>query len=102
MSGEHRPCRSCPAGQRLPPGIADLGQLDPLEYPVGEVVEQRLLAWDVMVERHRLNAEHLRDTAHAHGGDTCAVGDGGGRGNDPLPAQWCAPRHFPILAHLRL
>ena len=67
-----------------------LGQLH-LRRDLGhDPVEDLVLVRDVVVERHRLDAEPLRQPAHADRVDPLRVGELEGRPEDAFSAQWSA------------
>ena len=57
------------------------------EDEVDHAVEDVALARDVVVQRHRLDAERLRELAHGEPVDAVRVGDLDGRGQGSLPAE---------------
>ena len=54
---------------RRAPRVVRAGQVDVAEHPVREAVDERLLAGDVVVQRHRLDPELRADRPHAHARD---------------------------------
>ena len=62
--------------RRLGAEAAHLG-LDLGEGALDEPVEDRVLVGQVVVDRHRLDAEVVRETAHREGVDAVAIGDRG-------------------------
>ena len=66
------------------------------EDEVEDAVEQVVLVRDVVVERHRLEPEHLAELAHRHGLDPALVGELERRLEDPLAAEGEAGRRWPL------
>ncbi|GAA1981214.1 hypothetical protein GCM10009838_48010 [Catenulispora subtropica] len=79
-----------PGGRFLRRGDGAHGRVDLAHDHVDDAVEHVLLVGDVVIEGHRLHAELVGETAHGHGVDALAVGEGGGGAQDPVPGQWCA------------
>jgi hypothetical protein len=52
------------------------GQRDLAEHEVDHAVEDLVLAGDVVVERHRLDVQAVREPAHGQRGDAALVGQG--------------------------
>ena len=77
-----------PPPHRRSPVEVWLRQLDLVE----DGVEDRVVVGDVVVQRHGLDAEPLRDLAHADRRDAPLVGDGYRRLDHPLPAERWAGR----------
>jgi hypothetical protein len=69
---------------RLEPGDRDA---DLADDRVDQAVEQGLLAGQVVVERHRLDAEVAGEAAHRHRLDPVGVGDRDGGREQAVPAQ---------------
>ena len=70
------------------------GQVDLAEDQVDHAVEDVVLVGDVVVERHRLDAELLREPAHRERADALRVGQRDGGGQRPLPAEGRARRRM--------
>ena len=71
----------------LTPVALGIGKLDLLEDEVDEPVEELVLAGDVVVDRHRLGAELLRERTDGQARQTTSVGDGDGRAQHAFVAQ---------------
>jgi hypothetical protein len=81
------PRRDRPRAQgRLPVAVRRRG-FDLAEDDVDHAVEQVVLAGDVVVERHRLDAELLRELAHGHGLEAASVREGDRGTQHPFSAQ---------------
>jgi hypothetical protein len=63
------------------------GHVDLAEDDLDHAVEEVVLARDVVVERHRLDAELLREPAHRQGPEAAFVCDGDRGTQHPLAAQ---------------
>ena len=63
-----------PAHGRLPVGVVG-SEVDLGRNEVDDAVDDVVLRGDVVVERHRLDAELLRDLPHAHRLDPTLVGE---------------------------
>ena len=61
--------------------------LDLADDRLDDTVEQGLLVGDVVVQRHRLDAERLGEVAHGEGLDALRVGELDGGGEHPLPGE---------------
>ena len=83
------------ADRRLPVGVG-ARRVDLADDDVEHAVEHLLLVGEVLVERHRDDAELLREPAHAERVDAVPVGERDGGGQDPLPAQGLARRGLEV------
>ena len=61
--------------------------VDLLHHVLGDAVEDVFLVGDVVVERHRLGPDDLREAAHGERGETLLVGDADRRAQHPIPAE---------------
>lgn len=103
MGDEHPSRRAGPSSHHRPPGLCGLRQLDAGEGPVSEGVEQRRLAAQVVVGRHRVDAPLSADVAPAHLREPAPVGHPHRRFDDRADAEKLALRHDnlpPALAEL--
>jgi hypothetical protein len=82
--GVHRD-RTCPDGRG--PVAHRRRRLALLEDEIEDSVEQVVLVRDVVVERHRLESEHLPELAHRHRLDPALVRERERRLQDALPAE---------------
>jgi hypothetical protein len=73
-------------------------QLDLAEDEVDDGVEKFVLVRYVVVDRHRFDAELVRERADGQSWDAAGVGDRDG-GEDPLPAEGTALRTTDLLLH---
>jgi hypothetical protein len=82
VPGERRPRGHGTLAHRRPPALVAGGQRDLGEHQVDHAVEDVALVGDVVIERHRFDAECLREPPHGHGVDPLRVGefDGASRG----------------------
>ena len=92
---QHRPPGDRPRPQLGPPVAAHDRQVQLAEHRVDHRVEQRLLARDVVVERHRLDAEAAGQRPHRQGGQALLVGEGHRLGDDAVAAQRGAGGRHP-------
>ena len=74
------------------PGLARRGQGDAAGHVVDHGVDQRVLVRQVVVERHRLHAQALRQLAHRQRGHAAGVGQRDGGVHHLLARQWRARR----------
>ncbi len=81
-----------PAHGRLPVGAVG-SEVDLGRDHVDDAVDDVVLRGDVVVERHRLDAELLRDLPHAHGLDPALVGELHRGAQDAISAERCALGH---------
>src|SRR5438045_3391181 len=75
-----------PADGRLPVRSTE-SQLELGDHEVEDPVEDLVLASDVVVDRHGLDAELLREFAHAECLEPALIGDADRGAHDPIPAQ---------------
>ena len=68
------------------------GQVDLAEDEVDHAVEEVALVGDVVVERHRLDAEDLAELAHAQRRDPRLVGERDSGAQHSIARQRCSPR----------
>ncbi len=87
VPADERPATPRPAPDRLLPIDVGGRRLDLADQEVGHPVEQLVLAADVVVERHRLDAELLADPPHRDRAEALRVGDGDGRAEDAVAVQ---------------
>ena len=71
---------------RLPLGVRQ-GELDLAEHEIDHAVENLVLAGHVVVERHRLDVQPVREPAHRQRAHARLVGQGDRLGKHALPAQ---------------
>ena len=74
------------AQRRLPVGAVGADR-DLADHGIGHAVQEVVLVAHVRVEGHRLDAQLLRELAHADGLDAVAVGELDGGRHHPLPGQ---------------
>src|SRR5581483_2580825 len=72
-------------------------KLDLVDDEVDDAVDEVALVGDVVVQRHRLDAEGGRELAHRERLDPALVGEPQGGGEDALPAEGGAARHVDKL-----
>ena len=82
--GHHDPA------QVLDPVAAGRGPLDLADHDLGDAVEQVVLALDVAVDRHRVDAELLAELAHAQVVEAAPVGEGHAGLEDAFAGQGSA------------
>ena len=86
--------RAHPAADLVAPRRrSGIGQLDLAEHEVDQPVEDLVLVGDVVVDRHRLDAELLGQRPDRQRRQAAGVGDGERAAHDPVPAQRL-PGHF--------
>ena len=68
-----------------------LGAVDLADHDVDDAVQNVVLVLDVVVERHRLDAERLGELAHAERVDPAAIGQVDRGAQDAFPGQ-CSER----------
>jgi hypothetical protein len=71
-------------------------QLDLAEHDIHHAVEDLVLVGDMVVERHRLDVQAVREPAHGERADAVLVGEGHRFEEHPLPAQ----RGASLRAHI--
>ena len=71
---------------RRRPDLVHGGQ-DLADDDLDDAVQDRILVGDVVVERHRLDAELVGEVAHRQRVDAARVGEFDGRAQHPLPGQ---------------
>ena len=76
---------------RRPPIDLIGGQFDLAEHDVDHAVEEFALVGDVVVERHRLDAEGLAELAHAQRRDSVLVSERNAGAQHPIARQRCSP-----------
>ena len=87
MAARARGPRLLATHRRLPVGVRE-GRLDLAEDDVDHAVEEVVLVGDVVVERHRLDAERLAELAHGQRADPALVGEGNGGTQHSLATEW--------------
>ena len=100
--GVTQECATCgedPLPQRGPPVGAGDRRIDLADDDVDQPVQQLVLVRDVLVQRHRDDAEILAELAHADRVDPAGVGERHGGTQHPLPAERHAAHDVLPLSH---
>src|SRR5215211_327791 len=87
MSDENVVSRDRGPAHRAPPVLLPRRKLDLVEDQLDDPVEQVILVRDVVVQRHRLDAQFLAEPAHAQGLDAFGVSEADGGAQHALPCQ---------------
>lgn len=101
MALQGLPRREDPLPERaLPVGVAGRG-FDLIDDDVDHAVQELFLVGNVLVERHRYDAQFLREVAHAQRLDPGRVGERDGGPQHAIPVESDPPHLPPGLTGVR-